>query len=164
MRYLVLHNTTPVISDFARSLADFDLIKCDFDKAPRYKRDDGNKVIDVRWLFQQLDTVKYDGVIAVLNGNALSGIWGCHNKEKIGDKKISVLQVEHHKRLYREYVGAIGFAKLEPTRKKTPYYQPEYTFDHELIHSITYLTGRPDLLHIYVKCRAYDLYKNSFIK
>lgn len=164
MKYLVLYNTTPVISQFAQSVADFDLTKCDFSKVPKFTRDDGNKVFDVRWLFQQLDTVKYDGVIAVVKGNALGGIWGCHNKERTGNKKISVMQVEHHRNLYREYVGALGFAKMEETKKKTPYYQPEYTFDHELIHSLAYLQGKQDLLHLYVKFKAYDIYKNSFIK
>jgi len=162
MRFLVLYEVEPVISKWAKARADFDLQKFNFRKAPFFVRDDGNKVLDIKYLLQQVDTFKYDGVIAVVKGNKLSGIWGCHNKVSLGDKRFSVVQVEFHKKLYREYVGVFGAAKLEPTKKKTPYYQPEYTFDHELKHAFAWLWNLSDLLHPYVRFKLYDMYKNNF--
>lgn len=164
MHFLVLHNTKPVISKFARSLATFDQKAFSFKGVPRYTTDKGNTVYDIRSLLQQVDTIKYDGIIACIKGDALGSVWGIHNGVKIGSKKFSILQVEHHQGLYREYSGVFGMAELKATRKKTPYLQSEMTFDHELIHAICYQRGTPDLLHAMIKFKMYDNYKQIFTK
>lgn len=161
-RYLILHNITPSVSDWAQSVALFDFQECNFDDAPIYVRNDGDKVIDVRWLLQKVDTIKYDGVIAYVEGEKLKGIWGNHKKETIAGKRFSVIQVEHHEDLYRKYSGIIGYATMKSTKEVTEYPQAEYTFDHELIHSLCWLRGITDWLHINVKIKRYKEYRDSF--
>ena len=165
MRYLVLYNEVkPTISDWANLRFDFDLKKKDFKKAPRFIQSDGDDVIDAKWLITNVDTDYYDGVIAYVKGNVLKGVWGTHTRMKLGDKKFSVIQCEHHDKLYREYKGALGFAKMVSTRKKTKYPQPEYTFNHELVHSYKYLKGEPDYLHLAIQFKNYNNYIDSIPK
>ena len=46
MRFLVLYNKKPQISEWADARFDFDFKRCNFDNAPRYIQDDGDDVID----------------------------------------------------------------------------------------------------------------------
>lgn len=102
MRFLVLYNKKPNISEWANARFDFDLKKTSFKNAPRYIQDDGDDVIDAKWLVEKCDTIKYDGVIAYVKGDVLKGVWGTHIKFKLGDKRFSVIQTEHHDDLYRK--------------------------------------------------------------
>jgi N-acetylmuramoyl-L-alanine amidase len=164
MKFVVLYNTQPVISAWAHARFDFDLRSFDFSDAPKIVRPDGDIVIDPAWLSQQVDTVKYDGVVACVEGDVLIGNWGNHKGLFLNGKRFSVLQVEVHEGIYREYTGVFGMAKMSATKKVTEYPQAEYTFDHEMIHAYKYLQGELDLLHINVRFRRYDFYKNSIPK
>ena len=161
-RFLVLHNVEPDISDWCKSQCDFDLQEFDFSKAPMFKRDDGDVVMDIKYLLQQVDTFRYDGVIAVVKGNKLKGIFGVHNGITIGDKRFSIIQSEHQEGVYRELVGIVGNASMKATKKKTDYPQPKYTFEHELLHALAWLRKKRDWLHMYIKIKMYESYKNLF--
>ena len=160
MKFIVLHNVTPVISDWAKARFYFDYQTFDFSDAPKITQSDGDIVIDPLWLSKQVDTAKYDGVVACVEGDVLIGNWGNHKGLFIKGKRFSVVQAEVHKGLYREYSGIVGFAKMVSTKKVTDYPQAEYTFDHEMIHADRFIRGQLDLLHIYVRMKRYDDYKN----
>jgi len=161
MRFLVLYNKKPNISEWANNRFDFDFKRISFDNAPRYIQSDGDDVIDAKWLVAKCDTSKYDGVIAYVKGDVLKGVWGTHIKFKLGDKRFSVIQAEHHDDLYRKPKGVPGFIKMVSTKEETPYPQAEYTFNHELVHAYKYLKGENDLLHTYIKFGKYDEYLAS---
>src|SRR5688572_22484366 len=133
MRFLLLYDSRlkksdVQLSDWAKARASFTLKSCSFTKAPTYTQPDGDTAIDPVWLTTK--GKEYDGIIAYLKGDMLKGMRGTHIK-----RKPSIVQTEHHKGIYMEYVD--GFFK--ETKKKTPYPQPEYTLDHELTHSFNWL-------------------------
>lgn len=162
MKYLVLYNTKkPTIPEWAAKRFEFDFEKRSFANAPRYIQDDGDDVIDAEWIFKGCDFPKYDGIIAVVSGDALKGVWGTHVPFKFGGKLFSVIEVEYHEGLYREPKGIPGTIKMVSTRKKTAYPQFDYTFNHELIHSYKYINGQQDLLHFNILMGRYDKYRDS---
>jgi len=164
MKYLILYNKIKPETDWSNDRFDFEYKKKDFSKAPRFIQDDGDDVIDAKWLIKGVDTNKYDGVIAYVEGNVLKGVWGTHVKMQLGDKRFSVIQSEHHENKYREPQGALGAIKMVSVRRKTNYPQAEYTFNHELCHSYKYLKGKRDYLHLAIKWGNYDGYVNSVPK
>lgn len=156
MKYLLLYDSRlkksdVMLSDWAKARATFTLKSCSFTKAPTYIQPDGDTAIDPVWLTAK--GTGYDGIVAYTKGDMLKGMWGTHIK-----RKPSIVQTEHHKGLYREYKDGI----FKEAKKKTLYPQPEYTLDHELMHSFNWLWGRTDTLHAEVLAGRYDTYKASF--
>lgn len=160
MKYLVLYDSRlkksdVALSKWAKDRASFTLKSCDFKKAPMYTQADGDRAIEPSWL--EAKGKGYDGIVAYTKGDVLKGMWGTHLK-----RHPSIVQVEHHKGTYRDYVGIPPFCEFKETTKKTKYPQPEYTLDHELMHSFNWVWGRFDTLHTQIALGRYDTYKATF--
>lgn len=154
MKYLILYDSRlkksdVMLSDWAKARASFTFESCSFTKAPTYKQPDGDTAIDPVWLERK----GWDGIVAYVKGDVLKGMRGTHIK-----RHPSIIQVEHHAKTYLEYKDGI----FKETKKKTPYPQPKYTLNHELMHSFNWLAGRPDTLHAEILEGRYDQYKESF--
>ncbi len=150
-------------TEWSLQFDDFDFEKISFKDVPMFKDDGGNFIIDIRWALSKLDTIKYDGIILCPDGDKLKGVWGKHNGLWIGNKKISIIQVECQENIYRDWEKDGLFWKLEKSKKKTEYPQIEYTFNHELCHAHSWLENQKDLLHLFVKTKQYNYYIKNYI-
>lgn len=142
----------------SKKYATFTFVKMSFKKAPMIKTKKGTK-IDDQWLMKLVDTKKYDGIIAVIDGNALEGRNGVHTKHYIFARPFSVIQIEAKKRVWRMWQQKLdGLWSLVsvPTKRLGDYWQIEYTFDHELGHSLKFLNRQFDDLHAYVNRKQFE--------
>lgn len=166
-RYLVLHdadwhkNELPTVR--SKKYATFIFQKHSFDKAPMTSTADGTKIADA-YMMSLVDTSKHDldGVIAVLDGNRLNGRNGVHVKKTLADgRKFSIMQVEARRGVYRVWKKKpdnTWFLDSTKRRGKESYKQIQYTFDHEIGHSLCWLNGVIDTLHTFVLNKAYELW------
>lgn len=160
MKYLVLTDKKISLPSWATDRFSFDIQDQSFKQAPMFKRDDGRIVIDIKWLLNKCDTTKYNGLIACVSGDKLKGVRGTHNGFMVGNKKISILQVENIKK-YKEWRKKGLVWELTTTSKKTEYPYFENTFIHELTHSYKYQKGETDLLHFNIGIKNFDNYVNA---
>lgn len=134
-----------------------------FKDAPKIKTKEGTK-IDDNWIRSNVDDRGYHGVVVVLDGEQLDGRHGLHSKKlSKGNARYSVIQMEAKKGQYRVWdqkKSGDWYLKITKRRSKDSYKQLQYTFEHEIGHSLKYLSFQFDTLHLYVRFKNYDLWWN----
>lgn len=154
---------SPRIKNFIKKkVLKLTFLKTSFKAAPYVETQEGTKISE-SWLLSQFDTSGYQGLIVILEGERLNGRNGVHIKKTKGLERFSIIQIEAKKRIYRNWaLNELGDWFLESLHKKTKgaYKQIQYTFEHEIGHSLCYLHFVYDTLHIYVKNKNYETWWN----
>lgn len=134
-----------------------------FKEAKYIETKEGTK-IDENWIQKNLASQEYlkpyDGLILILEGEKLGGRHGVHTKKIYNGRRFSLIQMEAKRGWYRQWRESYkdGTWSLEMTRRrsKEAYKQIQYTFDHEIGHSLSYLHGIVDTLHTFIKQKRYE--------
>lgn len=136
--------------------------KRDFRKAKYVENKDGSK-IDDNWMRQYVidDSVvkDFDGVAVIFDGERINGRNGVHIKKTYDGKKFSIIQVEGRKGWYRKWKqkeDKSWHLVFTRSRANGAYKSLLYTFEHEIGHSLCWLHGIVDSLHIFVKGRSFE--------
>lgn len=134
----------------------------DFKKAKYVETKEGSKIDDI-WMRQYVidDSVlkTFDGVAVLFDGNRLNGRNGVHIKKTYDGKKFSIIQVEGRKGWYRTWRHSVEknwYFAFTRSRSQGAYKALVYTFEHEIGHSLCWLYGITDTLHLFVKGRGWE--------
>ena len=151
MNYLVLYNKD-YIKDRLEQLVSGRLSKYAKFTFQKYDR---SVSFNIKWLRENFDIQNYDGFCIVKDGEWLDGKFGVHHTLFDNGRRISLIEVESFEKKYRKWSLGIGGWKLKLSNKGE-YRQLEYTFEHEVGHSLTFLHKILDTLHLFIKAKLYE--------
>ncbi|MFA7290122.1 MAG: hypothetical protein WC055_14695 [Melioribacteraceae bacterium] len=141
MRYLVLYNKKYIKPRIEHILKDYVDFTFEFQE----------NITDFNGELFKL-AKDYDGICVVKDGEWISGKWGNHLKFQ----GKSIIRVESKEKYFRKWKRKGLVWELVGNSKNGDYKQLEYTFEHELGHSLCYLQNRIDTLHLWVSLKKYD--------
>lgn len=152
MKIKILYNKTkPEVTERMKEYAEFTYQKVNLDTFPTIKQKDGDIVIDYAYLF---DFIKdEDGVMAVVEGDKLKGVFGTH----IEYRGKQIIQAEDYPNKFRKWTQNKLTRLWSLVLARTGDYKAtQYTMEHELGHALCNFYGKTDDLHTFIKLKKYD--------